>query len=99
MLRGERGRVAPPTVYRALDFLQAQGLVHRVESLNAFKGCEQPEAPHQAHLLICRRCGLAAEVADDGLDGAIAALARRSTFEVEAETVELTGLCADCRGG
>lgn len=43
-MRGKARRAAPPTVYRALDFLIEQGLVHRIESLNAFVGCDQPQA-------------------------------------------------------
>jgi Fur family zinc uptake transcriptional regulator len=96
LLRGERGRVAPPTVYRALEFLCAQGLVHRVESLNAFIGCGDPEHGHRARFLICRACGLAAEIEDGELEQALNRLATRSTFTVESQTVELTGLCAQC---
>jgi len=97
LLRRERGRVAPPTVYRALEFLLDQGLVHRVESRNAYIGCDRPEHRHRAHFMLCTGCGLAAEVDDDALTGAIAALARRAAFAVEQETVELTGLCPVCR--
>ncbi len=51
---GERGRrAAPPTVYRALDFLLGQGLIHRIESLNAFVGCRDPDTPHAGQFLIC----------------------------------------------
>jgi len=46
----------PATVYRTLDFLLDQGLIHRIESLNAFVGCRQPERRHQLLLLICERC-------------------------------------------
>src|SRR5690606_29397539 len=42
---------APPTVYRALDFLQAQGLVHRIESRNAYVGCPHPETDHTGQLM------------------------------------------------
>ena len=62
---GRDGRpAAPPTVYRALDFLVAQGLVHRIESLNAFVGCPAPARPHRGQFLICRACGASAEVTD-----------------------------------
>ncbi|WP_458576290.1 Fur family transcriptional regulator [Aliamphritea spongicola] len=53
---------APPTVYRALDFLQEQGLVHRIASLNAFIGCTNPEHPHQGYFLICQACGVTVEL-------------------------------------
>ena len=61
----------PPTVYRALDFLLEQGLVHRVDSLNAFVGCNHPDTPHAAHLLICKTCGRVDELHDAALDGAL----------------------------
>src|SRR5690606_9768433 len=51
----------PPTVYRALDFLMAHGLVHRLESLNSYVGCPQPDAPHAGQFLICDSCGTGRE--------------------------------------
>jgi Fur family transcriptional regulator, zinc uptake regulator len=97
MLTTERGRVAPPTVYRVLDFLAEQGLVHRIDSLNAFVGCAFPSESHKAYFLICRACRNAVELADATLQGAISSCARRAGFMLEAETVELTGLCSACR--
>ncbi len=91
-----RGRVAPPTVYRALDFLIGQGLVHRIESLNAFVGCARPQRAHACQFLICTDCRAAAEIDDPGLDDAVAKSARRARFVVRRPTVELLGLCARC---
>ncbi|MDX1710009.1 MAG: transcriptional repressor, partial [Rhodovibrionaceae bacterium] len=61
-LRSEHAGAAPPTVYRALDFLIAQGFVHRIESLNAFVGCPHPADRHAGQFLICLDCGAAAEL-------------------------------------
>ena len=91
------GRVAPPTVYRALDFLLAHGLIHRIESLNAYLGCPHPDVIHNGQFLICRNCHAAAEMRDEAVDRALRAGAERHGFAVEAETVELRGLCPDCR--
>lgn len=55
-LMQQENRTAPPTVYRALDFLQQLGLVHRIESLNAYVGCSHPEQAHDGQFLICERC-------------------------------------------
>src|SRR3954468_17348987 len=55
-------RVAPPTVYRALDFLLEEGLIHRINSLNAFIGCPSPTQKHQSHFLICQECNVAVEL-------------------------------------
>lgn len=97
LLAAERGRVAPPTVYRALEFLAAQGLVHRLDTLNAFMGCARPTEGHAARFLICRTCRTAVEFADPAVDRAIAGYARGVGFEVAGETVEITGVCAACR--
>ena len=55
------GTAKPPTVYRALDFLMAHGLVHRLESLNAYVGCPDPDAAHEGQFLICDACGAVSE--------------------------------------
>ena len=95
-LAATRGRVAPPTVYRALDFLGREGLIHRIDSLNAYVGCPQPGRPHQAYFFICRSCGDAAEIHDEELAAALGRCVRRAEFQVESATIELAGLCARC---
>lgn len=95
----ERRRAAPPTVYRALDFLSREGLVHRLDSLNAFVGCSAPEAAHRACFLICRGCRNAAELREPGLEGSLDRVAAAAGFAVERATVELAGLCSRCRQG
>jgi Fur family zinc uptake transcriptional regulator len=95
-LARDGGKPAPPTVYRALDFLRAQGFVHRIDSLNAFAACFAPAKAHRSHFLLCRACGSASEIEDATLESALAAAASRTGFTAENETVEITGLCADC---
>ncbi|MFV0453397.1 MAG: zinc uptake transcriptional repressor Zur [Pseudomonas sp.] len=90
-------RAAPPTVYRALDFLLENGLVHRIASLNAFIGCSHPEHPHQGQFLICGSCHTAIELENTAVTDAIAAAAASVNFKVEAQTVEVVGICAPCR--
>jgi len=96
-IRAGRGRVAPATVYRALDFLLANGLLHRVESRNAYVGCAHPGPGHDAQLLICEGCGEAAELADAALIGGIDTAAARLGFVVAHVTLEARGLCPHCR--
>lgn len=97
-LSGQDGRrAAPPTVYRALDFLLENGLVHRITSLNAFIGCNHPEHPHQGQFLICRSCHMAIELEQAAISTAIDKAARNVDFQVEGQTVEVVGLCAPCR--
>ncbi|WP_019341390.1 Fur family transcriptional regulator [Stutzerimonas stutzeri] len=90
-------RAAPPTVYRALDFLLENGLVHRIASLNAFIGCNHPEHPHQGQFLICRNCHTAIELEQPLISEAIEQAAQGVDFQVEGQTVEVVGLCAPCR--
>lgn len=90
-------RAAPPTVYRALDFLLENGLVHRIASLNAFVGCNHPEHPHQGQFLICRNCHTAIELEHPAISDAIHQAAHSVDFQVEGQTVEVVGLCAPCR--
>jgi Fur family zinc uptake transcriptional regulator len=91
-------RAAPPTVYRALDFLQENGLVHRIASLNAFIGCVRPEHVHQGQFLICRQCHAAIELEQPAISQAIVGGAAEVGFTVETQTVEVVGLCAGCQG-
>ena len=97
VLKAERRGAAPPTVYRALDFLLAHGLVHRIESMNSFVGCSDPATPHGGQFLICRSCGLAAELNDSGVVNAIKKSAARAGFVVGRPIIEIEGLCPHCR--
>lgn len=90
-------RAAPPTVYRALDFLLENGLVHRIASLNAFIGCSQPEHAHQGQFLICRSCHAAIELEQASISEAIVGAAVKVGFAVETQTVEVIGLCGGCK--
>ena len=96
-LGSEERPAKPPTVYRALDFLIEQGLVHRVDSLNAFVGCMRPGSAHQGQLLICSGCGTVDEIEVEAVAAAIDAAAGSAGFVLLQHTVELRGLCARCR--
>lgn len=96
-LREENRRAAPPTVYRALEFLTAHGLIHRIESLNAFIGCVRPDHDHAGQFLICQGCGATAELHDDAIKEAVGRSARRIGFQPVRQTVEVSGLCPECR--
>lgn len=95
-LGAERARVAPPTVYRALDFLAAQGLIHRVHSQNAVVVCRAAGAPHSAALLICARCGRVREVPCTALEHHVVEHAADHDFAVDTVAVEVRGRCAAC---
>lgn len=86
---------APPAVYRVLDFLAAQGLVHRLQSLAAYSACAAGPVPHRALFRICRCCGEAEERRSPALED-LAAAAGADGFRVEELVVEAVGLCAGC---
>nr|WP_255617839.1 Fur family transcriptional regulator [Aurantimonas sp. VKM B-3413] len=96
-LRGE-GLKAPLQVYRALDKLVAYGMVHRLESLNAFVPCRQDDcdAHETAAFMICETCGKVAEFADETLTERLEAVTRASGFTLHRTTIELRGICAAC---
>lgn len=96
-LRAEGRRAAPPTVYRALEFLRTHGLVHRIESLNAFIGCARPDRRHGGQFLICRDCGTTAEIDDPTIADAVQSRAEALGFTVDRQTIEITGQCPRCR--
>src|SRR5262249_27933289 len=91
-------RPAPITVYRALDFLMENGLVHRIECRNAFLACAQAhdEATTMA-FLICEACGLVGEIPAASVAQNLTASARASGFAPKTSIVEITGLCAHCQ--
>jgi Fur family zinc uptake transcriptional regulator len=100
LLRAADDRAAaPPTVYRALEFLLDQGLVHKIESLNAFVGCDRPEERHISQFLICTSCKAAVELNDPAITQAVEASAQQSGFSLNRLTIEAQGLCAACRAG
>ncbi len=98
-----RAGAAPPTVYRALDFLLDQGLIHKVERLNAFIACtdhaREAGHSHPHQFLICGRCGVTAEIADPAVADALAAAAQAIGFLARRATVEIEGVCATCASG
>jgi Fur family zinc uptake transcriptional regulator len=96
-MRDAEGSAAPPTVYRALDFLLANGFIHKLESINAFVACHHPNAAqHSVPFLICNRCHSATELEDAGIVATLDAAARALGFAPQAQTLEVHGLCARC---
>lgn len=97
---GQDGQAAkPPTVYRALEFLERQGVVHRIASISAYVACTAETTEGQTHaaaFLICDCCGAAEEVAPVGGD-AFARLAEAAGYAIERTTIEGHGRCAACR--
>lgn len=89
----------PPTIYRALDFLIEQGLIHRIDSLNAFTGCNHPNAHSDCYFLICKDCGTADECCSTQLTKAIRHAANTNGFAPAHTTLEIAGSCGKCSEG
>ena len=95
-LGDEDGAAKPPTVYRTLEFLMELGLVHRIDSLNAFVGCPMPDRRHTAQFLICGGCGEVSEMTASSIDRAVADQAAGSGFALSRQIIELHGKCPHC---
>ena len=96
----DHGFRAPLQVYRALDKLVEFGMVHRLESLNAFVACAHPHDGCTSHgtvaFMICGKCGQVAEFHDHAMDHRLKDIAREKGFKAEKTTIEIRGLCSGC---
>ncbi|MGI9402861.1 MAG: transcriptional repressor [Rhizobiaceae bacterium] len=96
----DHGFRAPPQVYRALDKLVEFGMVHRLESLNAFVACQlhscDGDSDETVMFTICEDCGNVSELAGEELLDAVQNLARKSEFTLKKSVIELRGICSDC---
>lgn len=94
----ERGhKPAPPTAYRALDFLVSAHLIHRLESLNAYIGCPSPDANHQCQFYICKECGHIAESNNQEVAQALSNGAAELGFASQQPIIEVHGVCRNCQ--
>jgi Fur family transcriptional regulator, zinc uptake regulator len=91
-----RQKAGPPTVYRALAFLQSAGLVHRLDALNAFLGCNRPQTKHAARFLLCDRCHRVAEIAEPVLNSALFKRAQALGFKLTDSAIEIKAVCMRC---
>ena len=94
--RRESKQVAPPTVYRTLDFFLEHGFVHKIESLNTYAPCEHLDHAHHGMLLICEACGRSEEIEDSEVMRAIGGSARIAGFVLRRVVTEAQGLCRRC---
>lgn len=94
-LDGE-GAAKPPTVYRALDFLQSMGLAHKIESLNAYVACGHAKHAHSAVFIICDACGGAEELHAVSTNSALTEETEAAGFTVHNAVIEARGICRNC---
>ncbi len=96
-INSEGKKAAPPTVYRALDFLIEANLVHRLDSINAYVGCPDPGSSHTGQFLICRECRSVAELDDTDINRLVEQKVSDLGFSAIHQMLEIQGLCQDCR--
>ena len=87
----------PATVYRTLDFLLEFGLIHKIESTNAFVACHHFDCNHPVQFLICDTCGDVKEIQSEGLKDTLDKQAQSVGFNVVKQTIEAHGTCATCQ--
>lgn len=93
----DQGLRAPPTVYRALDYLVKKGFVHRIESLNAFAACSHQDCCGGAcQFAVCSSCGAVEEICDESVVTAIHGMKQKLLKHVKAATLEVSGICQAC---
>ncbi len=96
-IRAVHPNATPPTVYRALDFLLDEGLVHKVDSLNTFIACgDAAGAPHNL-LVVCTRCGAVAEIHDDVVRNRLAHRIEHAGYRLAGQEMEVKALCGACQ--
>ena len=95
-LKGKAWSAKPPTVYRALDFLQETGLVHKLDSINAYIGCSHPREHNGCYFLICTDCKEAKECCSPELTDAIELAWSKNSFRPKKVTLEVLGQCGEC---
>ncbi|CAM2168571.1 Fur family transcriptional regulator, zinc uptake regulator [Paraburkholderia sacchari] len=88
---------APPTVYRALDFLLTAGLIHRIESINAFAVCHDLTQCQHGILVVCQQCGNVTELHEPKLRQALVAQIEAAGYRLSGDGIELKGVCAQCQ--
>lgn len=95
-------RLAPISVYRAIDALMEAGVIHRLESKNAFFACRRPEHGFEKGrrplILACEKCGTVAEVDSGEIFETIGRMAEAANFQPRVKFVEVSGLCPRCAG-
>lgn len=90
--------IAPPTIYRSLEFLLNEGLIHQLSSLNAYVPCCHPRSKHAAAFLICKSCNTVEECSNLPVDSVMNFAKDDAKFDTQQAVIELKGICRDCQG-
>ena len=86
----------PPTIYRSLDFLEENGFIHKLQSLNAFIKCAHPKEHDNCYFLICKKCDNIEEVWSSKIDKVVSNTSMEKNFSPKNVTIEISGICHNC---
>jgi Fur family zinc uptake transcriptional regulator len=95
-IKERRSNATPPTVYRALDFLMEQGLVHKIERINQFLACRHESHPFPGLLMLCRHCGKVTELHDQALMNRLIQYLGDAGYQMDCSEIEIASLCPNC---
>lgn len=95
-IKERRSNATPPTVYRALDFLMEQGLVHKIERLNQFVACRHESHQFPGLLMVCRKCGKVSELHDQQLMKTLLHSVKCAGHQLDCQEIEIASICPDC---
>lgn len=95
-LRTSRANSEPPTVYRVLDYLQDNRLIHKIANNNTYVACDKPHKPHLGQIFLCKKCGHSFETHDTNVINIIEEYAKKNHFHLSQDLIEITGLCHNC---
>ncbi|MGO3741615.1 Fur family transcriptional regulator [Kerstersia sp.] len=96
-MRASHPGAAPPTVYRALDFLMEEGLIHRLDAVNAWAACQDAGGTPHDILVVCTACGNVAELSDPDMTRALAQRVAHTGYALSAHEIEIRALCPACQ--
>ena len=96
-IKAEHQGAAPPTVYRALDFLVEEGLIHRLDAVNAWSACHDAAGDPHDLLVVCTHCGAVAEISDPAMSRQLAERVAKTGFALATHETEIRALCPDCQ--
>lgn len=96
LFRQDQPGAAPPTVYRALEFLTEEGLIHRLDAVNAWTACHDADGHPHDLLIVCTHCGAVAELSAPSLSAQLAACVEQAGFTLSNVETELQALCKNC---
>jgi Fur family zinc uptake transcriptional regulator len=86
----------PPTAYRAIEFWQKHGFIHRIESLNAYTACKAGHHHQGSQFMICNDCGHVTEAHSCDIPQPLKDNIENGAFQASHWNLEVHGVCAKC---